>query len=76
MSRSLRSRRLLAAGAGPGRAGVEGPPGAVAGSEERPLCAKQLRFSPCRNFMVTGLQDIDKCRQQLHDISVPLEVFE
>uniref|UniRef100_A0A8D2NYZ6 Mediator of RNA polymerase II transcription subunit 10 n=1 Tax=Zosterops lateralis melanops TaxID=1220523 RepID=A0A8D2NYZ6_ZOSLA len=26
--------------------------------------------------MVTGLQDIDKCRQQLHDISVPLEVFE
>uniref|UniRef100_A0A803XLA6 Mediator of RNA polymerase II transcription subunit 10 n=1 Tax=Meleagris gallopavo TaxID=9103 RepID=A0A803XLA6_MELGA len=28
------------------------------------------------NFMVTGLQDIDKCRQQLHDISVPLEVFE
>lgn len=33
-------------------------------------------FSPYRNFMVTGLQDIDKCRQQLHDISVPLEVFE
>nr|XP_009663478.1 PREDICTED: mediator of RNA polymerase II transcription subunit 10 [Struthio camelus australis] len=29
-----------------------------------------------KNFMVTGLQDIDKCRQQLHDISVPLEVFE
>ncbi|XP_074998519.1 mediator of RNA polymerase II transcription subunit 10 isoform X3 [Calonectris borealis] len=28
------------------------------------------------NFMVTGLQDIDKCRQQLHDISVPLEVFD
>ncbi|XP_069075807.1 mediator of RNA polymerase II transcription subunit 10 isoform X2 [Pleurodeles waltl] len=28
------------------------------------------------NFMVSGLQDIDKCRQQLHDISVPLEVFE
>ncbi|XP_014347365.1 mediator of RNA polymerase II transcription subunit 10 isoform X2 [Latimeria chalumnae] len=28
------------------------------------------------NFMVTGLQDIDKCRQQLHDINVPLEVFE
>ncbi|POI21896.1 hypothetical protein CIB84_014357, partial [Bambusicola thoracicus] len=32
--------------------------------------------APLRNFMVTGLQDIDKCRQQLHDISVPLEVFE
>ncbi|XP_037844625.2 mediator of RNA polymerase II transcription subunit 10 isoform X1 [Chlorocebus sabaeus] len=29
-----------------------------------------------RNFIVTGLQDIDKCRQQLHDITVPLEVFE
>ncbi|XP_039078644.1 mediator of RNA polymerase II transcription subunit 10 isoform X1 [Hyaena hyaena] len=28
------------------------------------------------NFIVTGLQDIDKCRQQLHDITVPLEVFE
>ncbi|XP_045141098.1 mediator of RNA polymerase II transcription subunit 10 isoform X2 [Echinops telfairi] len=28
------------------------------------------------NFIVTGLQDIDKCRQQLHDIMVPLEVFE
>ncbi|XP_053570554.1 mediator of RNA polymerase II transcription subunit 10 isoform X1 [Bombina bombina] len=28
------------------------------------------------NFMVTGLQDIDKCRAQLHDISVPLEVFD
>ncbi|XP_029797152.1 mediator of RNA polymerase II transcription subunit 10 [Suricata suricatta] len=32
--------------------------------------------SPPRNFIVTGLQDIDKCRQQLHDITVPLEVFE
>lgn len=29
-----------------------------------------------RNFMITGLQDIEKCRQQLHDINVPLEVFE
>ncbi|XP_053570555.1 mediator of RNA polymerase II transcription subunit 10 isoform X2 [Bombina bombina] len=29
-----------------------------------------------KNFMVTGLQDIDKCRAQLHDISVPLEVFD
>ncbi|XP_053449202.1 mediator of RNA polymerase II transcription subunit 10 isoform X2 [Nycticebus coucang] len=28
------------------------------------------------NFIVSGLQDIDKCRQQLHDITVPLEVFE
>ncbi|XP_028348594.1 mediator of RNA polymerase II transcription subunit 10 isoform X3 [Physeter macrocephalus] len=28
------------------------------------------------NFIVTGLQDIDKCRQQLHDITVPLEVFD
>ncbi|XP_059935217.1 mediator of RNA polymerase II transcription subunit 10-like [Mesoplodon densirostris] len=28
------------------------------------------------NFIVTGLHDIDKCRQQLHDITVPLEVFE
>ncbi|XP_048416120.1 mediator of RNA polymerase II transcription subunit 10 [Stegostoma tigrinum] len=28
------------------------------------------------NSMVTGLQDVDKCRQQLHDINVPLEVFE
>ncbi|XP_007453559.1 PREDICTED: mediator of RNA polymerase II transcription subunit 10-like [Lipotes vexillifer] len=28
------------------------------------------------NFIVTGLQDIDKCRQQLHDVTVPLEVFE
>ncbi|GCC20428.1 hypothetical protein chiPu_0018988 [Chiloscyllium punctatum] len=26
--------------------------------------------------MITGLQDVDKCRQQLHDINVPLEVFE
>ncbi|XP_045140359.1 mediator of RNA polymerase II transcription subunit 10-like [Echinops telfairi] len=28
------------------------------------------------NFIITGLQDIDKCRQQLCDIMVPLEVFE
>ncbi|XP_060681316.1 mediator of RNA polymerase II transcription subunit 10 isoform X2 [Hemiscyllium ocellatum] len=28
------------------------------------------------NSMITGLQDVDKCRQQLHDINVPLEVFE
>ncbi|XP_043921334.1 mediator of RNA polymerase II transcription subunit 10 [Protopterus annectens] len=28
------------------------------------------------SFMVTGLQDIDKSRQQLQDINVPLEVFE
>ncbi|KAM4026825.1 mediator of RNA polymerase II transcription subunit 10 [Anomaloglossus baeobatrachus] len=31
---------------------------------------------PVWNFMITGLQDIDKCRQQLHDITVPLEVFD
>lgn len=29
-----------------------------------------------RNFMISGLQDIEKCRQQLHEINVPLEVFE
>nr|XP_009928719.1 PREDICTED: mediator of RNA polymerase II transcription subunit 10 [Haliaeetus albicilla] len=45
-------------------------------SAVRPFLAKTDLFSSCRNFMVTGLQDIDKCRQQLHDISVPLEVFE
>uniref|UniRef100_A0AAY5KTG9 Mediator of RNA polymerase II transcription subunit 10 n=1 Tax=Esox lucius TaxID=8010 RepID=A0AAY5KTG9_ESOLU len=28
------------------------------------------------NFMITGLQDIEKCRQQLHEINVPLEAFE
>ncbi|XP_051519935.1 mediator of RNA polymerase II transcription subunit 10-like isoform X1 [Myxocyprinus asiaticus] len=28
------------------------------------------------NFMITGLQDIEKCRQQINDINVPLEVFE
>ncbi|CAG5892213.1 mediator of RNA polymerase II transcription subunit 10 [Menidia menidia] len=28
------------------------------------------------NFMISGLQDIDKCRQQLVEINVPLEVFE
>ncbi|XP_038668733.1 mediator of RNA polymerase II transcription subunit 10-like [Scyliorhinus canicula] len=28
------------------------------------------------NSMITGLQDVDECRQQLHDINVPLEVFE
>ncbi|XP_069770301.1 mediator of RNA polymerase II transcription subunit 10 isoform X5 [Narcine bancroftii] len=28
------------------------------------------------NSMISGLQDVDKCRQQLHDINVPLEVFE
>ncbi|KAG7245192.1 hypothetical protein INR49_023758 [Caranx melampygus] len=28
------------------------------------------------NFMISGLQDIEKCRQQLHEINVPLEVFE
>ncbi|XP_010604223.1 mediator of RNA polymerase II transcription subunit 10 [Fukomys damarensis] len=37
--------------------------------EDSPSCCR-------RNFIVTGLQDIDKCRQQLHDITVPLEVFE
>ncbi|NWR76512.1 MED10 polymerase, partial [Centropus unirufus] len=41
-----------------------------------PSLAQNNPLSHCRNFMVTGLQDIDKCRQQLHDISVPLEVFE
>uniref|UniRef100_A0A8C7GB33 Mediator of RNA polymerase II transcription subunit 10 n=2 Tax=Oncorhynchus TaxID=8016 RepID=A0A8C7GB33_ONCKI len=30
----------------------------------------------CRNYMITGLQDIEKCRQQLHEINVPLEAFE
>lgn len=28
------------------------------------------------NFMISGLQDIEKCRQQLQEINVPLEVFE
>uniref|UniRef100_A0A3B1IW89 Mediator of RNA polymerase II transcription subunit 10 n=1 Tax=Astyanax mexicanus TaxID=7994 RepID=A0A3B1IW89_ASTMX len=28
------------------------------------------------NFMITGLQDVEKCRQQLNDIHVPLEAFE
>ncbi|XP_017276496.1 mediator of RNA polymerase II transcription subunit 10 [Kryptolebias marmoratus] len=28
------------------------------------------------NFMISGLQDVEKCRQQLHEINVPLEVFE
>ncbi|KAG7277711.1 hypothetical protein CRUP_003599 [Coryphaenoides rupestris] len=28
------------------------------------------------NFMISGLQDIEKCRQQLHEINVPLEAFE
>uniref|UniRef100_A0A8C7T2E6 Mediator of RNA polymerase II transcription subunit 10 n=1 Tax=Oncorhynchus mykiss TaxID=8022 RepID=A0A8C7T2E6_ONCMY len=28
------------------------------------------------NYMITGLQDIEKCRQQLHEINVPLEAFE
>ncbi|XP_054911858.1 mediator of RNA polymerase II transcription subunit 10 [Poeciliopsis prolifica] len=28
------------------------------------------------NFMISGLQDIDKCQKQLHDINVPLDVFE
>lgn len=28
------------------------------------------------NFMISGLQDIEKCRQQLNEINVPLEVFE
>ncbi|CAB1460513.1 unnamed protein product [Pleuronectes platessa] len=28
------------------------------------------------NFVISGLQDIEKCRQQLHEINVPLEVFE
>ncbi|KAK3525181.1 hypothetical protein QTP86_021402 [Hemibagrus guttatus] len=28
------------------------------------------------NLMITGLQDIEKCRQQLNDIHVPLEAFE
>lgn len=32
--------------------------------------------SPCSNFMISGLQDVEKCRQQLHEINVPLEVFE
>lgn len=30
----------------------------------------------CSNFMISGLQDVEKCRQQLHEINVPLEVFE
>ncbi|CAL1584417.1 unnamed protein product [Knipowitschia caucasica] len=28
------------------------------------------------NFMISGLQDIEKCRLQLNEINVPLEVFE
>uniref|UniRef100_A0A8C1RTI6 Mediator of RNA polymerase II transcription subunit 10 n=1 Tax=Cyprinus carpio TaxID=7962 RepID=A0A8C1RTI6_CYPCA len=28
------------------------------------------------SWLVIRLQDIEKCRQQLHDINVPLEVFE
>uniref|UniRef100_A0A8C6HFB4 Mediator of RNA polymerase II transcription subunit 10 n=1 Tax=Mus spicilegus TaxID=10103 RepID=A0A8C6HFB4_MUSSI len=38
--------------------------------------SSQAGLSQKLNFIVTGLQDIDKCRQQLHDITVPLEVFE
>ncbi|XP_060236347.1 mediator of RNA polymerase II transcription subunit 10 isoform X2 [Meriones unguiculatus] len=38
--------------------------------------SSQAGLSQKLNFLVTGLQDIDKCRQQLHDITVPLEVFE
>lgn len=45
------------------------------------VCRRVNQMTPVftfslRNFIVTGLQDIDKCRQQLHDITVPLEVFE
>ncbi|XP_078458224.1 mediator of RNA polymerase II transcription subunit 10 isoform X2 [Lampetra planeri] len=29
-----------------------------------------------RNTMIGGLQEIEKCRQSLHDVHVPLEVFE
>ncbi|KAM9383848.1 mediator of RNA polymerase II transcription subunit 10 [Pholidichthys leucotaenia] len=28
------------------------------------------------NLMISGLQDIEKCRQQLNEVNVPLEVFE
>ncbi|XP_032813417.1 mediator of RNA polymerase II transcription subunit 10 [Petromyzon marinus] len=28
------------------------------------------------NTMIGGLQEIEKCRQSLHDVHVPLEVFE
>nr|XP_034379158.1 mediator of RNA polymerase II transcription subunit 10 [Arvicanthis niloticus] len=38
--------------------------------------SSQAGLSQKLNYIVTGLQDIDKCRQQLHDITVPLEVFE
>lgn len=40
------------------------------------IVIENLVIHLCRNFMITGLQDIEKCRQQLHDINVPLEVFE
>ncbi|KAL6034667.1 hypothetical protein STEG23_033855 [Scotinomys teguina] len=38
--------------------------------------SSQAGLSQKLNFIVIGLQDIDKCRQQLHDITMPLEVFE
>ncbi|XP_023556917.1 mediator of RNA polymerase II transcription subunit 10-like [Octodon degus] len=38
--------------------------------------SSQTRLNQKLNFIVTGLQDIDKYREQLHDITVPLEVFE
>ncbi|XP_012787507.1 mediator of RNA polymerase II transcription subunit 10 [Sorex araneus] len=36
----------------------------------------QARLNQKLNSIVTGLQDIDKCRRQLKDITVPLEVLE
>uniref|UniRef100_A0A8C5K617 Mediator of RNA polymerase II transcription subunit 10 n=1 Tax=Jaculus jaculus TaxID=51337 RepID=A0A8C5K617_JACJA len=38
--------------------------------------SSQVGLSQKLNFVVTGLQNIDKCTQQLRDITVPLEVFE
>ncbi|XP_041422169.1 mediator of RNA polymerase II transcription subunit 10-like isoform X3 [Xenopus laevis] len=40
------------------------------------LLPMTLSLTGVMNFLISGLQDIDKCRQQLHDITVPLEVFE
>ncbi|XP_028624819.1 mediator of RNA polymerase II transcription subunit 10-like [Grammomys surdaster] len=38
--------------------------------------SSQAGLSQKLNFIVMGLQDIDKCTQQLRDITVSLEVFE
>ncbi|XP_006882964.1 PREDICTED: mediator of RNA polymerase II transcription subunit 10-like [Elephantulus edwardii] len=38
--------------------------------------SRQTGLNQKLNFIGTGLQDIDKCRQLLYDIMVPVEVFE